>query len=94
MTTVFVTIYAIDGKLIERGHRTRKGALDHAAQMVAPSEGAASVDVWEYSSELEPLACLIEVCTAQTRPKVAWVMTSRLLGTVVRDGRFIKPKRS
>lgn len=94
MTTVFITIHTLDGKVVDRGHRTRKAALDYAAQMVAPSEGAASVDVWEYSSEHDPMTCLIEVCSAQTRSKTAWVENSRLLGTVVRDGRFIKPKRS
>lgn len=93
MTTVFITAHSLDGKLIERGHRTRKAALDFAGEMVSPTEGAASVDVWEYSSERDPLTCLIEVCSSQSRPKAAWVDQSRLLGTVVRDGRFIKSRR-
>lgn len=93
MTTVYVTVCAIDGKLVERGHRTRKAALEAAREALAPTSGAASVDVWEYSSDADPLACLIAVCSAQTRPKTSWVETSRLLGTVVRDGRFIASKR-
>ena len=93
MTTVYLTSHSLDGKLIERGHRTRKAALDHATEMVKLTEGAASVDVFEYSSERDPLSCLLEVCTAQTRPKSAWVESSRVLGTVVSDGRFIKSKR-